>query len=354
MLIFKPNHNNSLPREGVTDLGTAEKLGERKIIETIWKHLNKAPNMPVSFGDDVSTIRYNDNNLAVLKTDMLVGKTDVPPQMTYWQAARKAVVMNISDFAAKGVKPLGLLVSLGIPRNLTKKDITQIGKGLNAGAREYDTYVLGGDTSETQDLIISIAAFGLTKKENLILRNGAHPGDIVATTGLFGLTSLGLKILTAKLTAPPKIRKKLVDAVLMPHARLKEGLALAKTGATTASIDSSDGLAWSLYEISRASNIGFVIDTPPIAQETCEFAKIHNLNPLEISLYGGEEYELVVTIKPRHWRRVREAVVQEGGNLVKIGKTTSKKALLLKQKGKMVKIEARGYEHFKHEGKRLG
>ncbi len=335
-------------------MDTAEKLGERKIIETIWKHLDKAPDIPVPFGDDISAIKYNSNNLAVLKTDMLVGKTDVPPKMTYWQAARKAVVMNISDLAAKGVKPLGLLVSLGIPRNLKKKDIEQIGKGLNAGAREYDTYVLGGDTSETQDLIISIAAFGLVKKENLILRRGARPGDIVATTGSFGLTSSGLKILTEKQAAPLKIKKKLVDAVLMPHARLKEGLVLAKTGATTASIDSSDGLAWSLHEISNASNIGFVINAPPIAQETFEFAKIHNLDPLELSLYGGEEYELVVTINPRHWRRVKEAVVQKGGSLVKIGKATVKRTLLLKQKDKTVRIEARGYEHFKHKGKRLG
>lgn len=331
-------------------MDTADRLGERKIIETIWKHLDKAPIMSVPFGDDVSAIEYGDDNLVVLKTDMLVGKTDVPPCMSYWQAARKAVVMNVSDLAAKGVKPLGLLVSLGIPRNLTKQDIEQIGKGLNTGVREYGAYVLGGDTSETHDLIISVAAFGLAKKRALILRSGAHPEDIVATTGLFGLTSSGLKILKEKLATPPKMRKKLVDAVLMPYARLKEGLALAKTCATTASIDSSDGLAWSLHEISRASNVGFIIDAPPIAQETYRFAKLHNLDPLELSFYGGEEYELIVTIKPEHWRRVKEAVVQQGGNLLKIGKTTAEKTLLVKHRSKLVKIEARGYEHFKHKG----
>lgn len=329
-------------------MSTAEKLGERKIIETIWNNMDEAPNMPVPFGDDVSAVEYGDGNLAVLKTDMLVDETDVPPHMSYWQAARKAVVMNISDLAAKGVKPSGLLVSLGIPRNLTKKDIEQIGKGLNAGAREYDTYVLGGDTSETHSLIISIAAFGLARKEALILRSGANPEDIVATTGLFGLTSSGLKILKEKLAAPKKIKKKLVDAVLMPYARLKEGLALAKTGATTASIDSSDGLAWSLHEISSASNVGFVVDAPPIAQETYRFAKLHSLDPMELGFYGGEEYELIVTIKPEHWRRTKEAVVQQGGNLLKIGKTTAKKTLLVKHGGKLIKIEARGYEHFKY------
>jgi thiamine-monophosphate kinase len=329
-------------------LSTAEKLGERKIIEIIWKHLDKASDMPVPFGDDVSTIRLENSKLAVLKTDMLVSKTDIPPQMSYWQAARKAVIMNISDLAAKGVKPKGILVSLGIPRNLAKKDIEQIGKGLNAGAREYDTYVLGGDTNETGDLIISVAVFGLAENGEFILRSGARQGDIVATTELFGLASSGLKMLTEKLTAPPRIRKKLLDAVLMPKARLREGLALLKTGAATASIDSSDGLAWSLHEISCASNVGLIIDNPPIAPETYEFAKLHNLDPLELSFYGGEEYELVVTINPKYWKKAKKAIAEQEGSLVKIGKVRGEKEIFLKKRDKMIRIEARGYEHFKH------
>jgi len=332
----------------LSKLSTAEKLGERKIIEIIWKHLDKASDMPVPFGDDVSTIRLENSKLAVLKTDMLVSKTDIPPQMSYWQAARKAVIMNISDLAAKGVKPKGILVSLGIPRNLAKKDIEQIGKGLNAGAREYDTYVLGGDTNETGDLIISIAVFGVAENGELILRSGARQGDIVATTELFGLASSGLKMLTEKLTAPPRIRKKLLDAVLMPKARLREGLALLKTGAATASIDSSDGLAWSLHEISCASNVGFIIDNPPIAPETYEFAKLHNLDPLELSFYGGEEYELVVTINPKYWKKAKKAIAGQEGSLVKIGKVIGEKEIFLKKRDKMIRIEARGYEHFKH------
>ncbi|MFP3985903.1 MAG: thiamine-phosphate kinase, partial [Candidatus Bathyarchaeia archaeon] len=186
-------------------MDTAEKLGERKIIETIWEQLDVAPDMIVPFGDDVSAVQCEDGKLLVLKTDMLIGETDVPPQMSYWQAARKAIVMNISDLAAKGAKPLGLLVSLGVPRDLTRRNIEEIGKGLNAGAKEYDTYILGGDTSETNDLVISVAAIGLAKKKTFVLRSGARQGDIVATTGLFGFTSAGIKILIEKLAVPPKI-----------------------------------------------------------------------------------------------------------------------------------------------------
>jgi len=305
------------------------------------------PNMLIPFGDDVSAVDIGNGKLAVLKTDMLVGKTDVPPSMNLWQAARKAVVMNISDLAAKGVKPIALLASIGIPRSFTKKDIQQIGKGLNAGAREYNAYVLGGDTNEASDLVISCTAFGIVQKRYLMKRSGAKPDDLVAVTGLFGKTSSGLKILLKNLTAPLDIKKELVDAVLKPQARLKEGLALAQTHAVTASIDSSDGLAWSLHEISRTNNIGFVIDNLPVAHEAEEFAKIHGLDPVELSLYGGEEYELVVTVKPELWEKAKKAMEKVGTSLTKIGRATKENALLLRTREKTIPLEARGWEHFK-------
>ena len=328
-------------------MNLAEELGERKIVDLILECLDQMPNTPVPFGDDVSAVDIGRGKLAVIKTDMLVGKTDVPPAMNLWQAARKAVVMNISDLAAKGVQPIALLASIGIPKGLSKKDIQQIGKGLNDGAREYNAYVLGGDTNEASDLVISCAALGICQKRHLIKRSGAKPNDYVAVTGFFGKTASGLKILLENLSAPPEIKEELVNAVLMPHARLSEGLALAQTEAATASIDSSDGLAWSLHEISRASNVGFVIDNLPIAHEVETFAKLHGFNPVELGLYGGEEYELLVTIKPKLWQDAKKAVENVGGSLMKIGLATKGKKLLLETMGKTVPIEARGWEHFK-------
>ena len=328
-------------------MSSVEELGERKIIEIILGCLDQMPNMPVPFGDDVSAVDMGNGKLAVLKTDMLIGKTDVPPSMNLWQAARKAVVMNISDLAAKGVKPLALLASIGIPRGFAKKDVEQIGKGLNAGAREYNAYVLGGDTNEASDLVISCTAFGIVEKRYLMKRSGAKPDDIVAVTGLFGKTSSGLKILLKGLTAPPDIKKELVDAILMPQARLKEGLALAQTHAVTASIDSSDGLAWSLHEISRANNVGFVIDNLAVAREAEGFTKIHDFDPVELSLYGGEEYEIVVTLEPKLWEKAKKATEQVGASLTKIGQVTKEKTLFLRTKEKIIRIEARGWEHFK-------
>jgi len=323
-------------------LKTVQELGERKIIDIILKHLEPMPNMPVPFGDDASAVDIGKGKLAVIKTDMLVGKTDIPPQMSLWQAARKAVVMNISDLAAKGVKPIALLTAIGIPRGLRRKHVEQIGKGLNRGAREYGAYVLGGDTSEASDIIISCAAFGIGEKKRLMLRTGAKAGDMVAVTGCFGKTSAGLRILLRGLSTPPKLRKTLVDSVLMPKARLSEGLSLAQTGAVTASIDSSDGLAWSLHEISRASHVGFQIDSLPIAEEAKQLARMHKLDPIELCLYGGEEFELVITVKPMFWRKISKKV-----SLARIGRVTKGETLILKSGKKLFPIETRGWEHFK-------
>ena len=324
-----------------------ESLGERKIIEIIKNRLDLLPKMPIPFGDDVSAFEMENGEIAVLKTDMLVDKTDVPLGMSLWQAARKAVVMNISDFAAKGVKPLALLVSLGLPRKLTEKDIEEIGSGLNAGAREYGAYIIGGDTNEASDLVISISLFGIAEKEKVMLRSGAKPGDIVAVTGFFGKTASGLKILMNDFEAPAKIRKVLIEPVLMPKARLKEGLALSQTKAVASAIDSSDGLAWSLHEISRASKVGFLIEKLPTAKEVEKFAEINSIDPSELTLYGGEEYELVLTLKPKLWKKAEKAISEVGGKLLPIGKVTADKRVLLKTKEKESIIEARGWEHFK-------
>jgi len=323
-------------------------MGERKIIECILDEPDEMPAMPIPFGDDVSAYPLTQGKVAVLKTDMLIGKTDVPPKMNLWQAARKAVVMNVSDFAAKGVQPLAVLVSLGLHTTLSKHDVEEIARGLNAGAREYGAYVLGGDTGESSDLVINVSLFGTGEKNALMLRSGAKPGDIVAVTGPFGKTPAGLKILKDKAKTSAVLRKTLVESVLMPHARLAEGLALTESKTVSASIDSSDGLAWSLQAIAKASGTGFVLDRLPVAGEAEEFARINRLSSLDLVLYGGEEYELVLTITPGSLRKAQAAVAKVGGCLVPIGKATREKGVFYLSGGERFEIEPKGYEHFRN------
>jgi len=324
-------------------------LGERKIIEILASYFESMPDLPVPFGDDVAAVNLDQKQVAVLKTDMLVGKTDIPRNMSLWQAARKAVIMNVSDFASKGVKPTAVLVSLGLPRDIIRKDIEEIARGLNAGAREYDAYIVGGDTGEASDLTISVSLYGTAEKQVLMLRSGAKPGDVVAVTGFFGKPAAGLRLLLDNLSASTNLREVLLGAVCMPNARLKEGLALGKTGSISASIDSSDGLAWSLHEIAKMSGVGFTINSLPISEEVRRFAEFNHLDSETVTLYGGEEYELVVTVNPKKWVHAAAAVEAVGGTLLPIGKATKDPKLLLDVDGKKKAIEARGWEHFKSQ-----
>jgi thiamine-monophosphate kinase len=322
-------------------------LGERAIIELIKKQLDALPGSFLPFGDDVSAVALDKERVAVLKTDMLVGKTDVPRGMSWWQAARKAVVMNVSDFAAKGVEPKAALVSLGLPRGLLQRDIEDIGRGLNSGAREYGAYVIGGDTGEASDLVVAVSLYGTAERKRIMLRRGATVGNILAVTGFFGKSAAGLRLLMDGYAASDDLREVLVGSVFMPQARLKEGLALADSLAVTSSVDSSDGLAWSLNELCRMSSVGFQITSVPVADEVKSFADFNGLNALELALHGGEEYELVVTVKPKMWDEAEVAVERVGGRLLPIGRVIREKQIVLELDGKKRLVEPRGWEHFK-------
>ena len=328
---------------------TAKDLGERKIIELIQDRMDMSDEMVVPFGDDVAATSLQRGLAAVLKTDTLVGKFDIPPRMTYFQAARKAVVMNISDFSAKGVQPKVLLVSLGIPPDFTETAVSDIADGLNSGCREYGAYLIGGDTSQTTDLIITCMVFGTAKTKNIVLRGGSKQGDILAVTGAFGKTASGLRLLLRELKTPAALKKRLLESVYMPKAHLREGLALANGNVVTASIDSSDGLAISLHEMRKMSGKGFTITKLPIDEDVSDFAKLHNLDVRELALYGGEEYELVVTVRKEDWRRAVRAVKRSGGSLTEIGVVTANPSIVLKENDNLVEIPYRGWEHFKSE-----
>lgn len=159
---------------GVGELTSLRQLGELRIIRIMERSLGTNRNTVVGFGDDVSAVELADGKVAILKTDMLVGSTDMPPGMTMRQVARKAVVANVSDLAAKGVRPLAGLVALGLPATLNSKDVQDIAAGLSFAAMQYQFPLVGGDTNESNDLTISIVLFATARKEQLILRSGAR------------------------------------------------------------------------------------------------------------------------------------------------------------------------------------
>ena len=326
---------------------TVGDVGERRLIELMMEYLTPMPGTPVPFWDDVSAVSLGEGKAAILKTDMLVWETDVPRGMTPFQAARKAVVMNFSDLGSKGVRPTAFLVSLGLPRSLGVDVVEGMAQGLDAGAREYGAYVVGGDTNEARDVIISGTAYGVAYVESLMRREGARPGDLLATTGGFGKTAAALKILLEGYEAPSRLRDPLLESVYMPRARVEEGVALAESGSASASIDSSDGLAMSLHDLSRSSGVGFRVDILPTSPEAAEFAELHGLDPSGLVLYGGEEYELVFTVNPDELDAARAAMESVGCSLIEIGEATADRCIVYVDDGVEKPIRPGGWEHFK-------
>lgn len=318
-------------------------LTEREVTGILKRRFESKPKLPLGFDDDVAAFPMSRRRLVVLKTDMLVGRTDVPPGMTLGQAARKAVVATVSDFAAKGVQPRGLLVALGLPPPVRLAKVLEIASGLAEGAREYDCRIIGGDTSETDDLVIDCIGFGFSETGKILRRDGARPGDIVAVTGDFGRTAAGLRILLGKKNPWPRRFSKLVSSVLHPSAKLQAGLKLAETRFVNCSIDSSDGLAWSLHEIARLSHVNIVLETIPVAPDAKVFAREKGLVPEELALFGGEEYELVLAIKKDRFSRVSRRIP----SLRRIGNVEKGSGdVIASFGGGFSRVEPRGYQHF--------
>src|SRR5438445_5140758 len=230
---------------------------------------------------------------------MLVGKTDVPKGMTYRQAAGKAVAACVSDFAAKGVAPDSFLISLGLPRGTSEREVTGLAEGFADAAREWKVRLVGGDTNEADDLVIDCTMLGFGAA--ITPRGGAKAGELVLTTGEFGLSSAGLKILLEGAKAEPGFREVAVGRVLKPTPRLELGVAISRY--LTASIDSSDGLATCLYSIAGMSQVGIALTRLPFGKGLEKFARMNGYSLEELVLYGGEEYEIVGTVGKRVFRR---------------------------------------------------
>jgi thiamine-monophosphate kinase len=283
-----------------------------------------------------------------MKSDMLVESTDIPRGMKAWQAARKSIVSCISDLAAKGVKPHAAVISLGIPNSYSIRQpyIEGLAEGFAIASKEFGVKIVGGDTNEAGELVIDCSMIGFSTFK-VPTRSGAKPGDYVIVSGAFGFAPAGLVILlqnastVSSSSGSSTFRKHAVKSVLEPYPRQSFGLALARY--FSSSIDSSDGLAVSLYELaSRSEGVDIIIYSIPSVEGLDKFAKENSLDKHELVFHGGEEYEIVATISPTKIRRAEAAARKAGASLHVIGRVQ-------KGSGKVFArnriLENRGYMH---------
>jgi thiamine-monophosphate kinase len=306
------------------------------------------PGMPIPFWDDASGIHLGDGRVLVINTDMLVWKTDVPAGMTPFQAGRKAVVMNVSDLGAKGVQPIAFMPNLAVPSDIPVVNVVEMAKGFESGVREYNAYVVGGDTNEACDVIISGSALGFIEEKKIMRRSGgAKPGHILAVSGVFGLTSVGFLHLLDGIELSPEVKSAALESIYMPRARVKEGIALANTGVVTSCIDSSDGLSVSLYDLRRSMGYGFIVNELPIHPLVSKFVELRGIDPVSVAMNGGEEYELVFTYPPDKESRIKSALDAAGCKLIKIGVVSEREDIVYQQNEDIISIEKGGWDHFR-------
>ncbi len=308
-------------------MSDCRELGERELIRRISKILGGIIN------DDCALIDSGDRFFAVT-TDMLHRETDFPEIMTPWQIGWMTVAVNLSDVAAMGAEPMGILIAAGIPPGTDPSFIDQLFQGFKDCADKYGTEVLGGDMDSPKELNLTGCAFGSVEKDLVLRRSGARQGDLLCTTGALGGAGAGLWA-----WKHGDLKNKFIKNLLEPQPRMKEGRALALSRAVTAMMDNSDGLALSLSDLSEVSGAGFVVveDAIPIDPDIEEM--VGREEALNLVLSAGGDFELVFTVKPDRLDAARKAC-----DFTIIG-TVAEEGIWMESHGKRKEIQPEGYEH---------
>ncbi len=316
-------------------------LGERELVDWISRRLDECEGASLPPGDDAADMLFEGR--LIVSCDMLAESTDVPEGMSLKDVGFKAITAATSDVAAKGGSPIAYLISLMLPEDMFVEEFQELWAGLEEAAHFYGGRIIGGDLNSGGEIIIDVMCMG--RATQTISRVGARPGDILAVTGEFGSQAAGLHALLSGRRGDP-LSEKVIRSFSKPVARVREGVELARTGAASSAIDSSDGLAKSLYELWRFNNVGFIVDEPPVSREAEEYAERYDVNLFDLVFYGGEEYELVLTIKPALLDVARESVEKIGGRLIIIGRASEDKVIRVKWGDEWRILEDRGYQHF--------
>jgi thiamine-monophosphate kinase len=322
-------------------------LGERRIIDRIIPILkgfdkSKIKNFSaVDYGDDVAALEFADRYL-VISTDMLTQSTHIPVEARAWQIGWYAISTNLSDIAAKGALPVGLMVSLGLPPDKDVSFVEELMKGMGDCAFQFNTSILGGDTKPNEFLTISVVALGIVKKEDFMPRRGGKKGDLIAVTGELGEGAMGYYANDMKL-------------LLEPIPCIEEGRALSKTGAVTSSMDISDGLANSLYQQTKLNDLQYLIylDHIPVSKKLKDFCKKEEKNWEDLAIQFGGDFELLVTIDPEKLDLAKKALDGIFAKLTVIGEVAEqhvqgrKAKNIIVREGKEEELKDLGYEHFR-------
>ena len=315
-------------------------------------------NLLRGIGDDGAVIKQQAGRETVISTDLLVEDVDFRRETTTPQLlGHKALSVSLSDIAAMGARPRWALLSLAIPQHIWDTDfIDQFYEGFFALAKRYDVRLVGGDISRSPDkLTIDSIVLGECGTNQSVFRSGAQPGDLLFVTGSLGGAAAGLRLIErgARIEREHaegpewKLVQELLFRQLRPEARVGWGVVIGEEQLASAMIDISDGLSSDLHHLCTESKVGALVqaDKLPVDSPVTELCGRRALDPLMLALHGGEDFELLFTVRPHNASKLPMKV--DGTSVTCIGEIKEAVAGVQISEGSRVwELTAEGWRHF--------
>ncbi|MBC8232176.1 thiamine-phosphate kinase [bacterium] len=331
---------------------TLQDLGERKIVRELI-----APRFPVmdanviGIGDDCAVLPAPPPGQALVMT---IDPCPTPvvcmvEPLDMYHYGRMTVLINVSDLAAMGARPLGILISTVMPEDMAVVDYERFLNGLAEASREWSCPVVGGNIKDGPSFTATGSAFGTVKMECVMRRTGAMPGDRVCVIGEMGLFwAAVLTRLVPNLHLNASYQSILDDALYKPVARIQEGIALAEARGATACMDSSDGITGCLYELSSVNQVDIVVKayslrTHPAVSQVASHA---NIDARKLMFSWGD-WELVCTVPPETYDEVKFLIESFGTPCYDIGEVREGTGKVwLEEKGQLGQLTNFASERF--------
>ncbi len=318
-------------------------IGEDSLIKRILKYV-----------DDSKPSKYDDaqlvnNSMYLLKIDGFSAYNSMLPWNTYYDLGWKSVVMVVSDLIAKGGKPMSMVASIGVPPDYDVSIVEEIVKGISDATHVHKAKFIGGDVNASlSDVWIDVAGIGkLYTRFPIPRRNLVPRGCYVVATGVYGLTGAAFLIHYKKLKWRELIGRyeNIFKATKNPRINIDTRLSLLKEleGYVIASMDVSDGLAYTLHTLASLNNIAIRITSIPIPEEVIEFSREFHVNAIDLALYGGEEYETVFIVSNKLDRNELETILEDHEASI-IGEVAEGEGVYFNDK----RVEYKGWDHFRH------
>jgi thiamine-monophosphate kinase len=329
-------------------------MNEFELIEMLTKPASRTSrDLALGVGDDCAIIPCGDRDL-LITTDALI--EDIHFKLFYFEPlelGQRMLNVNASDIAAMGGTPRFFTACVGLPPGFGTARCRELYDGLYAAAKPFGMELIGGDTTSSDELMVTIAIIGEIARDRAIRRSGAQPGDPLFLTGSVGEAALGLACLERGVavdrTAP------FVERYRLPQPRVAAGQALMRSGLVTSMIDVSDGLLADVGHLASSSKTGYeiLVENLPQREEFAPMAAKLGLNAWETMLAGGDDYELAFTVDRARIDQFEKFMAKEasllGHAITRIGAMTgnAKKRVAVRHDGTAVPVRSAGFDHIR-------